>query len=314
MSCARMTRFPILLLVVILGLAVPTVEAQTCQVSVGMFNHNRFAYDTDEECTSFPHSVPFGNWGVSSNVGGVHNTDQFQGWSGTCGAGNKVEWNSCAVEYVRPDPDCRRLNFPHPSLSFPAPPGYPSADVYKHNECASGAIPCRCVDQVSPCGANHYGGRGWNFGVAAPYDSDCDGIFDAGGCRDLDGLIVSVTGNFMTVYELDWPDSDDLISTLYYPDVSIRLQCDVYSCWPEGDGNRDGVIDDLHDRTSSAWIWPTAYYDDWGQQRKRIDATIRIGSARGWYSGPDFSCNYACDPWCQEPCVNGQYGTNCPVY
>lgn len=305
MSSARLPRC-LFLLAMVLGLTAPTAEAQTCQVSVGLFNHNRFVYDTDEECSHFPwHSMPFGNWGVSSNVGGVRDADQFQGWEGGCAPGSKVQWNSCAVDYVRPDPNCQRLNFPKPGYFFPWPPGYPFADVFGHNDCASGAYPCQCVDQVSPCDANRYGGRGWNYGVSAPYDSDCDGSLDAGGCRDLDGLTVTVTGNFMTLYELDRPDGDDLIGTLYYPDVSIRLQCDVYSCWPENDGNRDRVVDDLNDRGNPVWVWPTDYRDDWGQQRKRMDATIRIGSADGWYSGPDYGCNYACDPWCVPPCEYG---------
>lgn len=283
----------------------PLAEAAngTCLVSVGLFNHNRYVYDSDEECVPL-HSRPFGNWGVSSNVGRVTDRDQFQGWSGTCGNGNKVQWNSCAVEYVRPDPDCQRLNFPHPWMSFPNPPGYPFNDVYGHNDCAAGVYPCRCVDQVSPCGANSYGGRSWNFVVQAPYDSDCDGWQDAGGCAQLDGLTLTVDNNFMTLYELDFPDGDDLIQTLYFPNVSIRLDCDLYGCWPEGDWNRDTVVDDLNDRSSAAWVWPSAYWDDWNQQRKRIDATIRIGSASGWYNGPSSSCNYACDPWCVEdqPC------------
>lgn len=292
-----MTRLSATALLALGTLFVPAaVHAQSgiCTVSVSLFNHNRYAYDTDEECGGGIHSVPFGNWGVSSNVGSKSDRDQFQGWSGTCGNGNKVQWNSCAVDYVRPDLNCQRLNFPHPWQSFPAPPGYPFADVFGHNDCATGSVPCTCVDQVSPCGANYYGGRGWNYGVSPPYDSDCDGVHDSGGCADLNGMGIVIDNNFMTVYELDWPDSDDLIQTLYYPNVSITLECDLYGCWPQGDSNRDGVVDDLNDRGSPGWVWPTAYYDDWNQQRKRIDATIRIGSARGWYSGDAEVCNPSC--------------------
>lgn len=39
-----------------------------CSFSINMVNNNRYAYDTAEECAPNVHSVPFGNWGVSSNV------------------------------------------------------------------------------------------------------------------------------------------------------------------------------------------------------------------------------------------------------
>lgn len=46
-----------------------------------MSNNNRYAYDTAEECWPNGHSVPFGNWGVSSNVGSKQNANQFEGWN-----------------------------------------------------------------------------------------------------------------------------------------------------------------------------------------------------------------------------------------
>lgn len=277
-----------------------------CPVTIRMFNHNRYAYDTDEECPGGVHSVPFGNWGVSSNVGSKVDGDQFQGWHPGCGSGGNAEWNSCAVGYVRPDPDCRRLNFPHPTLSFPNPPGYPFSDVYGHNDCATGALPCRCVDQVSPCGPNDYGGRTIHFVVGAPFDEDCDGWPDSGGCSSLDGRVVTIDQNFMTVYELDWPDADDVVQSLYYPNVSVTLDCDLYQCWAVDDLNRDGYVDDLWDRQSPGWKWPIRYIDEWNQDRKRIDATIRIGRVTSFYFGDDEECNPACGLICQpdpQPCL-----------
>jgi hypothetical protein len=277
-----------------LAIALPAA-AQQCTVTLRMFNHNRYVYDSDEECPGTIHSAPFGNWGVSSNVGTKVDGGQFQGWNGTCAAGAKVEWNSCTNGYVRPDPDCRRLNYPHPTLSFPKPPGYPTSDIYAHNNCATGTNPCRCVDQVSPCGANDYGGFTQVYNVPAPFDSDCDGTYDTGGCRYLDGRLITVANNFMTVYELDPLDDDELVQSLYYPNLTVRLKCNRESCWAAtGDANKDGTQDDLSSRTSPAWVWPTAYYDDFNQLRKRIDATIRIGYIKGSYSGPESECNQDC--------------------
>ena len=56
----------------------------SCTFSVNMVNHNRYAYDTVEEC-SLPHTVPFGNWGVSSNVGSKQDGEQFKGWTDLVG-------------------------------------------------------------------------------------------------------------------------------------------------------------------------------------------------------------------------------------
>jgi hypothetical protein len=278
--------------------AAPAAADNRCSITVRLYNHNRFAYDTDEECGPF-HSPPYGNWGVSSNVGSKVDGDQFQGWHGSCSSFGDAEWNSCAVGYARPN--CGVFNFPYPGLGFPAPPGYPFADVYAHNNCATGAFPCICVDQVSPCGPNDYGGRTLYYGVGAPYDSDCDGVIDSGGCAGLDGLTVTIGSNFMTVYELDMWETDDVVQSLYYPDVSVQLDCTRQQCWAANDLNRDGYVDDLWDRGSPAWRWPTRYIDEWNQDRKRIDATIRIGRVGGSYSGEFEECNPACGYCPPEP-------------
>jgi hypothetical protein len=36
--------------------------------------------------------------------------------------------------------------------------------------------------------------------------------------------------NFMTLYELDSPDSDDLVETLYFPRTSVTLTCTEQGC------------------------------------------------------------------------------------
>jgi len=282
-----------------------------CSFSISMVNHNRYAYDTAEEC-SCCHSIPFGNWGVSSNVGSKQDTNQFQGWSGSCSQ-VKVQWNSCSREYVKPDLDCRRLNFPDPAGQVPYPGnGYPFTDSYGHNN----SVPIAggthtCVDQYSPCGPNVYGTVGSHVGVSAIQDWDGDNIMDTGGCKDLDGYQIGVQQNFMTVYELDW-EGDDLINSLYFPTVWVTLRCTPETCLALNDNNFDGWLDDIHNRGSSEYVQPYLYQDnhgrisyatDSGVLAKRIDATIRIGRVSGYYSGP-YPPGYCGNPSGEEQCIN----------
>ena len=138
---------------------------------------------------------------------------------------------------------------------------------------------------------------------------------DSGGCADLDGQTFSVQNNYMTLYELDhsrWGINDDLVQSLYFPDVSVTLECTVEACSAVGDDDYDGWADDVDDRSSSAHVWPTLYQDDWdvvcspsdpNVPCKRVDATIRTGGASSFYNRDlcDSSCNPACgwsdDEW-----------------
>jgi hypothetical protein len=126
-------------------------------------------------------------------------------------------------------------------------------------------------------------------------DLNNDGIPDAGGCADLNGQPLNAQQNFMTVYELDWPDTDDLIESLHFPDLSVVLRCTTNGCVALGDDNLDGWQDDLNDYFSPQYVWPILYQDnrdvicrpgDFGVPCKRIDATIRIGRVQGYYLGP----------------------------
>lgn len=300
--------------------------AQVCSVSVRMVNHNRYAYDTAEECFGVPvvgHSVPFGNWGVSSNVGSKRDADQFQGWHPSCnpGSGTLVEWNSCSVDYVKPDADCLRLNFPDPSGVYPYPAnGYPFTDSYPHNNyvpIAGGTD--HCVDQYSPCGPNLYGVAGVSVGVSPIQDYDGDGYGDAGGCADLDGAQVIVQQNFMTVYELDGVETADVIDSLYFQDVTVTLRCFAEGCWAVGDYyGGDGWIDDIGNQFSPEYKYPFLYQNNHGQisyatdpgvPAKRIDATIRIGGVTGYYYGPrpcssadEEACRASGGRWVPEDC------------
>jgi hypothetical protein len=110
----------------------------------------------------------------------------------------------------------------------------------------------------------------------------------------LNGQTLTVLNNYLTVYEMDPTDADDLVQTLYYPDVSVNLNCTVGTCLAVGDNDYDGWLDDIDNPSSPAYIWPARYQDptglislatDPGVPAKRIDATIRIGYVLGSYNG-----------------------------
>ncbi len=52
------------------------------------------------------------------------------------------------------------------------------------------------------------------------------------GCSQAAGP-VSQTNNYMTLYELDWPDKDDLVETLYFPATSVDFTGCGYDGCPE---------------------------------------------------------------------------------
>ena len=112
----------------------------------------------------------------------------------------------------------------------------------------------RCVDQYSPYGHDVYGEARISLTVPDPADSNGDGILDSGGCLSLNGQTLTVQNNYMTVYEMDTPDSDDLVQTLYYPDVSVSLNCTVGTCLAVGDNNYDGWLDDIDNPASERGI------------------------------------------------------------
>ena len=293
----------------------PAFGQAECVFSVNPVNHNRYVYSSDEECGfvwPFEHSVPFGVWGINSNVGSRQNADQFKGWAKPC-SDLRVDWNSCANEYVKPDLNCSRLNFPDQAGLYPYPAnGYPFTDSYSWNDnvpLAGGTA--TCVDQFSPCGANVYGSTGVRVGVSAVVDYDGDYIPDAGGCKDLDGYVIRVQDNHMTAYEMDW-NGDDIVGKLYFPNIEVTLRCTPDACFAVGDNNYDGWADDVNNQFSSEYKWPILYEDDYGRISypstpgvpfKRIDATIRIGRMSAYYSGPYPNPYPEPDP---DPCMQPQ--------
>lgn len=287
-SCVR----AILLCIFGSCLLIPARAQSRCIIDVSMVNHNRYAYETAEECSRFFHSAPWGNWGVSSNVGGKRDADQFKGWRQPC-TQTKVEWNSCSERSRYRSSSY--LNFPNSSVAYPLPKnGYPLSDSYFWNDTVPPQGGSYHVDQYSPCGPNVYGGFQLNQAVAARVDDDGDGIFDTGGCAALNGLKLTVQGNYMSVYELDAPDGDDLVESLYFPDVTVTLRCTPEACFAVGDNNYNGWIDGISKQSSSVYKWPRLYQDNDGiicspttpfVPCKRIDATIRVGRVSGYYIG-----------------------------
>jgi hypothetical protein len=287
-----MNRFILSLVILFCALAPAALSQPRCVIKVELANHNRYAYRTAEECGRFFHSVPWGNWGVNSNLGTRLNTDQFQGWRQPC-TNTKVEWNSCSERGRYRS--ASYLNFPSLQIVYPYPAnGYPFADSFGWNDWVPPQGAVHHVDQYSPCGPNVYGGVELSLAVSAQRDLNGDGLADAGGCSDLNGQPLQVQQNFMTIYELDAPDSDDLVQSLFFPDLEIVLNCTPGRCIPAGDADADGVPDDLADPASPRYQWPVLYQDhrgatcrpgDPGVPCKRIDAAIRIGSASGYYFG-----------------------------
>lgn len=64
----------------------------------------------------------------------------------------------------------------------------------------------------------------------------------------LNGTVLTVSGNYMKVYELDPVDWDEHVDTLYYPDCSVALECNgVENCtgsssWKNENGHKFGCI------------------------------------------------------------------------
>ena len=174
---------------------------ETCVITFkGQNRHRTVGGYLEAECEPVSptqwHDPPWGNWGVSSNYGEKENTDQFKGWKRK---GSQRQWNSCTVyaEYIPPNPKY-----------------YNSSD---HRSQQSG-------------GTVTHGAMELRQTVSCPDPSD---PYDDPpvGCSAVEGWELTESDNYMTIYELDWPDSDDLIETLYFPATSVTLRaCDHDGC------------------------------------------------------------------------------------
>ena len=186
------------LLVCLFGIS--AVQGQTCVIQFTMENSNRHVFgEVYEECPHIFHSSPWGNWGVSSNVGTKKDGHQFQGIHVS---DRKYQWNSCTKgEYEAPN-----------------------CDFYNHAD---------CTEQYTRTGVNQYGG-GRIYRRVSCDDWDPIAEEESGGCLDLDGRIYGpLDTNFMTLYELDARAPDSVVTTLYFDDSLVRstLDCpDISGC------------------------------------------------------------------------------------
>jgi hypothetical protein len=167
----------------------------TCRMQWGAINGQRAVQGTVHTECSFVNG-PWGNWGVTSNVGWASDGDQFMGWKRL---DRHYQWNSCT-------------NYPK----------YPPGNCNYYNSES-------CTEQVTWQGNGVHGG-GWDYVfVSCPVDYDGDGACDAGGC--LDASSYTLSNNWMSLYELDHAAGDDFVTTLYFPDTTAYLNCTVWGCY-----------------------------------------------------------------------------------
>ena len=197
-------------------------DEQTCVVLLsGQNRYRKMAGRINVECGFEGHTVPWGNWGVDSNYGGITDTDQFRGWQHEDGPPTKLQWNSCTTGKIPYwAPNCRYYN----------------AD--------------NCTTQKSNATVTH-GRLVYRSLVEICTSSDEPGTTPETyyGCQAQGGPL-SQTSNYMDLYELDW-DGNDFVETLEFPGTSVTLTgCDYYGC-PE---KITAWVDMTDDTSSSAHV------------------------------------------------------------
>lgn len=152
-----------------------------------------------------PHDGPFGNWGVTSNFGHKYDGNQYPGWEPGRATFSRLRihyWNTCTNKW----------EYRAPNREF-------------YNDPDSGFTAQRSTEGVARHGIIHY-----------RHPISCR---NSTGCASIDGWSVSTINNFMTIYEMDFPDRDDLLTSLYFRDAPIILDCanlqcrSTYSAWQE---------------------------------------------------------------------------------
>ena len=129
-----------------------------------------------------------------------------------------------------------------------------------------------CTEQTSAVTSRFYGGTSDSITVDCPYDTDGDGACDTGGCSEIGTYWV--VNNFMTIYELDENDDDELVTTLYYPYyMSVSVDCDVWGC---GEGR-------------SSWASPTSSTNP----ATEVSADIVFGVSHGSFYDAWSQCGEA---------------------
>lgn len=90
---------------------------------------------------------------------------------------------------------------------------FPPPDADKYNDDNS-------TKQITTSGVEWYGGLP---GGAAP-DTPCSDV-------GLDGLVVTSTGNWMEMWELDGCDEDEFVARAEYPDTTLVVSCQGEGAW-----------------------------------------------------------------------------------
>ena len=191
-------------------LSAQSTDEEFCVITIKGQNRNRIvAGSIATECADvfFPvqwHDPPWGNWGVSSNYSStLTDTDQFRGWKHKDGPTTKLQWNSCTV-----------------TAAF-APP---NSEYYNSDDSRY---------QTSDATVTH-GMYSFRSSVSCP-DSEDYYADPPAGCSSFSGFTAMETENYMTIYELDFLDGDDLIETLYFPGTSVTLTSCSHDGCPETD-------------------------------------------------------------------------------
>lgn len=258
-------RGPLLATVFAFNLGFGTVvEGQVCTVNFQLWNRDREVNgEVNAECAPGFHSTTWGNWGVNSNWGSREDGHQFQGWchdqlmpngSQVCDDG-WYEWNSCTQDHVRND----------------------GVSCYYYNVDEDGITGCEAQRTDSDSTNNLYGSGSSIVSVTCPVDHNGDGSFDAGGCLDVNSL--SISGNYMDLYELDGTDWDNYVNRLHFPTLSVSPQnCGWDNC-----------------PSTSVQSWHSSTASPGGPG---TDAKIGLGIANAHYS---FDCT-TCEALPNNPC------------
>ena len=227
--------------------------AQVCRLSVAGLNQNRKVIGpVNAECPFSIHTPPFGNWGVTSTFGQKSDSRQFEGWcrdtrvcdnNGNCSVHCRdgwYEWNSCT--------DAPQFRAPNLTL-------------YNANN---------GTQQVTATGVNVHGTRIVDVPATCPVDANNDGVAESGGCESVKTHSSGV--NFMSLYELDPGTTDDLIQTLYFPEIVLATGCRTWNCAA----------------VAGLWVTPNGY--DSPTTPAKVSAEVTILNNSGTFIDTGRSC------------------------
>lgn len=171
-----------------------------CEVVVTAENRERTITGIVHTECSFPHTPPWGNWGVISDYGLKVDGFQFPGWYHSDGW---LQWNSCTDEYTE-----------HQHFN-PRGSGRQESDygVASHGEYRIRYPNNNCPDPSDPDG----------YDPNKNYELGCS-----------NGALESRPTNYMKLYELDLNDFDELVTKLEFSATKVTLtNCNLDGCDPK---------------------------------------------------------------------------------